>query len=441
MDTLSRYLLAVLMGLLIPLVLGARANEEKPNILIIVSDDQGWNDIGYRNPQVQTPNLDKLARNGIRLPYHYLCPTCSPTRAALLTGRFPSRYGIHGPIAGKSRQTLPRGTLTLPALLSSQGYETFICGKWHLGLRPEVGPRAYGFDHSYGYLHGQIDPITKLYKFGDKTWHRNDKLIEEEGHATDLLSEEAVRIVSSKREKPFFLYVPYSVPHTPFVEEEKWLKPYRDIKEASRRIYLASITHMDAGIGKIVEALEKTGQLDNTLLLFSSDNGGQRSGGRAPKQYGGKFPAYSVLADNKPLRGWKGDLYEGGIRGPAFLHWPGRLKPGISKAVLHAVDWLPTLAAVIGAPLPEDAKLDGKNVQGSITKKKGSTERILYWHTGRQSAIRAGSWKLVQKNGKMPELFNLAVDPNEKKNLAKASPEKLQQMIDLLKQERAKDRR
>ena len=166
-----------------------------PNIIIILSDDTGWNDVGYHGSEIKTPNIDKLARDGVELDNFYVYPTCSPTRASLLTGRPPSRFGILGPIAGKSTLALSQTTVTLAEFLKRRGYHTAITGKWHLGLRPEVGPQKYGFDYSYGYLHGQIDPYTHRYKFGDKTWHRNDELIEEEGHATDLITKEAIQFI------------------------------------------------------------------------------------------------------------------------------------------------------------------------------------------------------------------------------------------------------
>lgn len=414
------------------------AKESNPNILILLPDDLGWNDIGYHNEKVITPNLDRLAKGGVRFEQHYVCTTCSPTRAALLTGRFPSRFNIRGPIAGKSKQALPTDIVTLPSMLKKKGYETAIIGKWHLGLRPEVGPRKYGFDYTYGYLHGQIDPITHLYKFGDKTWHRNDKLFEEEGHATDLITEDAVRFIQKKRKKPFFLYVPYSVPHTPLIEDDRWQKPYQNVKEDSRRLFLASVTHMDHGIGRIVEALEKTGQRENTIILFSSDNGGQKSGGKSKTQYGGKFPAYPVLADNTPLRGWKGQLFEGGIRVPAFINWKGTLKPNSFEGPMHIVDWLPTFAAKLNIEIPKSAKLDGQNVWPSSNLSFASSNRQLYGWTGKSMALRVGDWKLIQIGNKF-ELYNLAKDPTEKKNLAKLETQRLTKLQQILKAERVKD--
>ena len=231
----------------------------KPNIIIIISDDTGWNDVGYNGSEIKTPVIDKMAKEGVQFDNFYVHPVCSPTRASLLTGKPPSRHGILGPIAGKSTKTLLDGTVTLAELLRRNGYETSISGKWHLGLRPEVGPGKYGFTHSYGYLHGQIDPYVHDYKFGDRTWHRNEEFIDEEGHATDLITDEAVRFIKDSRDKakPFFLYVAYGVPHYPLDEEEKWTGLYDGIIDnKSRKLFAASMTHMDDGISRILSSLK-----------------------------------------------------------------------------------------------------------------------------------------------------------------------------------------
>ncbi len=303
------------------LPVAAAAADRPPNIVVIIADDLGWKDVGYHGSEIRTPHIDKLATAGVRLERHYVYPTCSPTRAGLLTGRNPSRFGIHAPIAGRSEQRLPSGTPTLASILRTRGYTTALLGKWHLGLRPEVGPRQYGFDQTYGYLHGQLDQYTHLYKNGDRSWHRNDSFVDEKGHATDLIAGEAVRFIATQRSKPFFLWVAFSVPHFPLQEEDKWVAPYSSsIKDPSRRLYAASVTHMDAGIGRIIAALEKAGKLSETVIFFTSDNGGQQEY-HSEVDYGGKHGPNPVLGNNRPLRGWKTDLYEGGVRVPAFVYW------------------------------------------------------------------------------------------------------------------------
>ncbi|MEX0703752.1 MAG: sulfatase-like hydrolase/transferase [Planctomycetales bacterium] len=430
----------------------ARAADEaraaKPNILIILSDDQGWMDIGYHGSEVKTPNLDRLAKAGVRLDRHYVCPTCSPPRVGLLTGRFPSRFGVLAPIAGDSTQALPAGTVTLPGALQRAGYFTAMTGKWHLGLRPEVGPNAYGFDSSYGYLHGQVDPYTHRYKYGDRTWHRDGKLFEEEGHSTDLITNEAVRVVeqSAAGDKPFFLYVAYGVPHHPLAEPEEWLAKYDGEKfdDPWRKIYAASITHMDAGIGRILGALDKSGQRANTLVLFTSDNGGQDGYGAPKREYEGRYEPHTTLGNNKPLRGWKTQLHEGGIRVPAFVHWPGKLEPRVVEQALNIVDWYPTFAKLAGVPVDPEWKLEGLDVWPALLGKRVEQldRRTQYWNTGSSVAVRVGPWKLIERrrgNDRAPELFDLAKDPFEKENLAATQPERLAELRQILTAQIARD--
>ncbi|MEX0718058.1 MAG: sulfatase-like hydrolase/transferase [Planctomycetaceae bacterium] len=420
----------------------------KPNILVILSDDQGWMDIGYHGSDVKTPQLDKLAKAGVRLDQHYVYPTCSPTRAGLLTGRYASRFDIHAPIAGVSEQALPRDTVTLPRALKQAGYFTAISGKWHLGLRPEVGPNAYGFDSAYGYLHGQIDPYTHRYKYGDQTWHRDGKLFREEGHYTDLVTNEAVRVVeqAAKDDKPFFLYVAYGVPHHPLDEPEEWLAKYdgETFEDKWRKIFAASLTHMDDGIGRIVETLEKTGQRENTVILFSSDNGGQNGYGASAREYEGRYEPHTTLGNNKPLRGWKTQLAEGGIRVPAFVNWPGKLEPRVVEQPLNIVDWQPTFAQLAGVTIDDAWKLDGLDVWPALVGKRIEQldDRTQYWNTGSAVAVRVGSWKLLERrrgNDPAPELFDLSKDPHEKENLAASQPKKLAELRAVLAAEIARD--
>lgn len=396
---------------------------ETPNIIIIVSDDTGWNDVGYHNSQIKTPNIDRLASEGAELNYFYVSPTCSPTRAALMTGRHPSRYAILGPIVGGMKETLPKGTRTLAEHLRQNGYQTAITGKWHLGLKPEDGPKQFGFDYTYGYFHGQIDPITHLYKWGDKTWHRNDDYIDEEGHVTDLITNEAVKYVNEIRNKtkPFFLYVPYSAPHFPIDEDQKWLDYYPDVENLERRKYCASMTHMDDGIGQIIKSLEKNNLIKNSIIIYMSDNGGCENFRSGPDYYGNKFPPAEVLGDNKPLRGWKQELYEGGIRVPALFYWQDKVNPVRINEVIAVEDLYPTISYLTRSDVPKDHLTEGVNIWHAIEGKK-IPERTLYWRTDKQFAVRKGEWKLIY-NGDISEpdsteLYNLILDPYEKENLA-----------------------
>jgi arylsulfatase A-like enzyme len=331
----------------------------------------------------------------------------------------------------------------LASALKAKGYVTALFGKWHLGLRPEVGPRKYGFDQTYGYLHGQIDQYTHRYKNGDRSWHRNDEFVDEKGHATDLIADEAVKFIETKRKQPFFLWVAFSVPHHPLQEEDKWLAPYKDtIKDESRRLYAASITHMDAAIGRIVEALEKAGQDKNTLILFTSDNGGQKDYA-SKTEYEGKHGPYTTLGDNRPLRGWKGELYEGGIRVPALVHWRGRLQPAAAKETISYLDWFPTLARLGGVDPPAEWKLEGRDVWPILSRAAKQPPALpLYWNTGRDKAVLAGDWKLIvgkRKADTAVELYNLADDPAEKKNLAADNPNKVEELRKILAEQEKLD--
>ena len=249
----------------------------QPNIIFILADDLGWADIGYHDSDVRTPHLDRLAGDGTRLNQHYVYPTCSPTRVALLSGRFPSRFGVLGPLGSTTKMLGEDARLT--HRLKQLGYRTHISGKWHIGETPEHRPLGYGFDTSYGYLRGQIDPYTHRYKFGDHvTWHRDDRFVEECGHVTDLITDEAIRVIESAGQEPFFLYVAHHSPHYPLNEPPKWIAPYEQtIEDVWRRHFAAAISHLDDGVGQIVRALERTGLRDKTLITTSRKNKGVRS--------------------------------------------------------------------------------------------------------------------------------------------------------------------
>lgn len=409
-----------------------KGSADRPNIIFILSDDQGWADIGYQGKDIITPNLDRLASSGVRLNQHYVLPTCSPTRAGLLFGRFPSRFGVLTPI--RSNNHLPRNIATLPKLLRKAGYTTHISGKWHLGPTLDYGPNHYGFDTSYGYLHGQVDPYTHRYKLGDITWHRDGKFIEEEGHATDLITDEAVRVIESATDRPFFLYVAYNVPHYPLNEPHQWTGLYEGkINNPSRKLFAASVSHMDDCIGRIMASIERAGKGDQTLLVFTSDNGGQRSWNAPDTQYDGRYAPNPVLGNNLPLRGWKAQLYEGGIRVPAFVCWPGVLNPREQNLAMHIVDWMPTLAHVAGCTKHLPSNLDGHDLYDTLCG--GSVMEVrppIYWKTPHTSAVHVKDWKLILRESGRTELFNLAKDPYEKHNLAEQEPARVESLTKIL---------
>ena len=317
------------------------------------------------------------------------------------------------------------------------GYRTHISGKWHIGETPEHRPLRYGFDASYGYLRGQIDPYTHRYKLGNHvTWHRNDEFVEERGHVTDLITDEAIRVIESAGDRPFFLYVAHHSPHFPLNESPQWIEPYEDaIEDIWRRHFAAAVTHLDDGVGRIVTALEQSGLRENTLIVFSSDNGGQKHWRAPQSQYNGRYPVHTTLGNNRPLRGWKGDLYEGGIRVPAFVNWPSQIPAGrVFDRATHVVDWLPTLLhAASGNSTDEDAA-EGIDLWTSLTDEAPDLpERVMYWKTPSGHAVRKGDWKLIQhRDGERRELFDVINDPLEEHDRAAEAPERVRKLLGLL---------
>jgi arylsulfatase A-like enzyme len=436
-NVLSAILLAG-MAIAFPGAGALAAEAPRPNILLIVADDMGWADVGYHDSAIQTPHLDRLAREGVELDQHYVAPMCTPTRAALLTGRYWSRFGNTTP---SNTRVLPWETWTLARALKEAGYETHITGKWHLGSNPEWGPKQFGFDHSHGSLAGGVNPNNHLYKHGpfSKTWHRNDRLIDEKGHVTDLIGREAVKFIEAKHRKPFFVYVPFTAVHTPFDEPQAWLDGASQV-HADRQQYAACAQHMDAMIGKMIAALDRSGQRKNTLLIFFSDNGG--TNGDDSNRYPDTKVKGKIRGLNTPLRGWKTQLYEGGIRVPAFVNWPGTLKPSKVSTPLHVIDWMPTLCALLEIPKRAGAKWDGVDVWPTLTGEANQEidDRTLYWQGVRKqsAALRQGPWKLVlhRRNGKTSiELFNLSTDPNETTDRATEQGPRVAAMLKALSRE------
>ncbi|MGH7959206.1 MAG: arylsulfatase B [Opitutaceae bacterium] len=409
----------------------------RPNIVIIVADDLGWGDVGWHGSSIKTPHLDRLVRAGVELDQHYVSPMCSPTRAAILSGRYASRFGVTG---AQNELVYPRDTVTLARALHQAGYATAITGKWHLGSKAEWGPNKFGFDHSYGAFAGGTGPYDHRYKKGEYTsnWHRNGEFISEEGHVTDLIAREAIRWIEPREAQPFFLYLPFTAPHIPIDEPDRWLDLYPTVEPLSRRHYAASVTHMDDAVGQVVAALERTGKLANTVIVFTSDNGATPNVRNDDTQYPGTYPPGPAGGSNLPLRGKKTELWEGGIRVPAFVYWPAKLKPAKFTAPVHAADWMPTLCAIAGWQAPQDLRWDGRNVWPSLTGERPVAPRALYWAgTGfRSRAVRDGDWKLIVQeqatDGKAAALFDLAADPNETTDLAAQQPERVAALKALL---------
>jgi len=411
----------------------APAAENRPNLVFIIADDLGWADVAFHAGNAPTPNLDKLAAEGLELTQHYVAPVCSPTRTGLMTGRYWSRFAVTSP---QNERALPWDTLTLPSALKAAGYETCLTGKWHLGSKPEWGPNHFGFDHSYGSLAGGVGPWNHFYKQGpfSTTWHRNEQLVEEQGHVTDLIAREAVRWIDERTDRPFFLYVPFTAVHLPVKEPAEWLaRVPSHIEGDVPRHYAACIMHLDDAIGRIVAALERAGKRENTLLIFTSDNGGSTAGNSYQQYPPDDYPSGKLPGNNAPLRGQKGELYEGGIRVPTIASWPGKLQAGKCTVPLHITDWMPTFCALADCVPETNLKWDGTNVWPLLTGEAAQRSRLLYWTAPgfRSRAVRDGDWKvIVRGNGDSvsTELFNLAHDPNETADLAQQMPDKVAQL-------------
>lgn len=416
--------------LLLACSLGVWADDKKPNVVVILADDMGRHDCGFMGgTEIKTPHLDKLAKAGTVLDAFYVQPVCSPTRAALMTGRYPMRHGLQvGVVRPWAQYGLPLEERTLASALSDAGYATAICGKWHLGhFQPEYLPTKRGFAHQYGHYNGALDYFTHV-RDGGFDWHKDDKECRDEGYSTHLLADAACKFVADTvGKKPFFLYVPFNAVHAPHQVPAEYMKPYADLK-GERKKYAGMLAAMDEGVGKIVAAVEKAGVRDNTLFLFSSDNGGPQPG---------------TVTDNGKYRAGKGTLYEGGVRVAAFATWDGKIPAGkTTTEPMHIVDWYATLVKLCGAKAEQKLPVDGLDVWPTLTASKPSSHTsILINTTPNNGAVRAGEWKLVVKNGdddpdggeakkgkESVELFDLKADPYEKTNLAEKHADRVKEL-------------
>jgi len=402
----------------------------KPNILLILVDDLGYGDLSsYGAKDMKTPNIDKLVVSGMRFDNFYAnCPVCSPTRASLLSGRYPDLVGVPGVIRTHLTNNwgyiAPQAVL-LPKLLNRAGYHTAIVGKWHLGLASPNTPNEQGFDHFHGFLGDMMDDYYKHRRHGinymrlgsRKTGSLNNKEIDPKGHATDLFTQWAIDYIRQRSgaRQPFFLYLAYNAPHTPIQPPDDWLQQVKNRENNisdKRAKLVALIEHLDDGIGRVITVLKQSGLSNNTLVIFTSDNGGQ----------------LGVGANNGPLRAGKQDMYEGGIRVPMCAVWPGKIKPGSkSNRVALTMDLFPTICEVADAAIAH--KIDGRSILPTLLgKDQPAEDRFLFWvrreggrYGGRAYyAARFGDFKLVQNSPFEPlQLYNLKDDPQEQHPLDK----------------------
>ena len=420
----------------------APAQPKKPNFIIFLADDLGYGDIGcFGSKDVPTPNIDSIARNGIKCTSGYVsAAVCSPSRAALMTGRYQQRFGFEfntGPAARdmKLRLGLPLTEKTLPQYLKTAGYTTGMVGKWHLGGNPEFQPPRRGFDEFFGFHHGansyltQATPYARFTETEDASGalakppvkraqpvFRGETPVEENAYLTEAFAREATAFLDMHHDKPFFLYMPFNAVHTPLHATTKYLDRVASIQDERHRTLAAMTIAMDDAIGAVLGKVKQYGLERDTLIFFFSDNG---------------CPTYTRAGTNGPLSGSKITYFEGGIRVPFLVQWPGRLKAGQTYAQpIVSRDVLPTMLTAAGVPLPSDRELDGVDMLPYLDgRKKGSAHEWLFWRAGRNMAARHGDWKLlVLHNGEIIHLYNLAKDIGERTDVAQQNPAVVKRM-------------
>lgn len=416
-------------GLAFALSAGALA-AERPHIVYLMADDLGWHDLGYLGKEIRTPNIDRLADGAVRLSQFYVQPYSSQTRAALLTGRYPMRYGLQTQsLLPTSSYGLPTDERTLAQALKDAGYRTALVGKWQLGhARPEMLPLKRGFDYHYGPLAGQVDPLRKTNAVG-LDWRRNDKPVKEDGYVTTLLGRDAANVIARHdAATPLFLFVSFTTPAAPMVAPKEFLERNAQIKDPARRTYAGMVTALDDAVGLVSQALEKKGMLENTLIVFHSDNGGSV----ATKFPTGDGDVAVGASDNGPYRDGKGSLYEGGVRVPAIIRWPGGVESGVNNTLMHVTDMYPTLLAAAGVKIDQRKAIDGFDQWPAIRDNQGSRRKeVLLSVEDLRGAIRVGDWKLILYTS-LPqhlELYDVPHDPGEEDNAAERNPELVAQLL------------
>jgi arylsulfatase A-like enzyme len=407
---------------------------DRPNIILVVADDLGYSDVGFNGCRdIPTPNIDRIAAQGVRFDAGYVCfSVCSPSRAGMLTGRYPQRFGYERNvlyIPDDPAMGLSRDEELFPGRLQQAGYRTTLLGKWHLGAHPDLHPLKRGFSEWYGFLGGGHqyhpdsmkikDPMQVFTEEGSyRTWmNRGLEPVKEGDYLTDALSREAAAFIERNRQQPFFLYLAYNAPHTPLQATPERLEKFKQIGDKQRRTYAAMVSAVDDGVGRVLETLDKLGLASNTMVIFLSDNGG---------------PLHHNGSRNGDLRGMKGTLFEGGIRVPFAIRWPGMIPAGITytKPVI-SLDIAATIAGqVAGQSRPKHA-LDGTDLIPFLTgKSKGAPHDFLYWrHFDQKSyVVLTGDQHKLLRRGDSTYLFNLATDRSETRDLAAVEPRLLKKL-------------
>jgi len=437
MIVLIARVLLVLGAMLVP---ATGFGAERPNVVILLADDLGWADVGYHGSDIETPNIDALAAEGVRLERLYVSPICTPTRAALLTGRDPMRLGVaYFPLLTWSNKAVSPKERFLPEDFQAAGYQTGMVGKWHLGHTLEIqAPNARGFDDFYGHLHTEVKYWEHSAPGGGHDLQRNGKSVRREGrYLTDTHGEEAARFIKERdRSRPFFLYVPFLAPHSPMEAPKELVAKYAHRKDPRQRLFAAMVDSMDQAVGVILDTLESEGLAENTIVVFLSDNGGPLMSG----------------AQNTPLRGGKLTTFEGGVRVVGIIRWPGKIAAGsVSEQVVSGMDFYPTLARAAGVPLGNERPLDGRDQwevlsAGRTVPRKDdlffaaeSPARDPY-----QVAVISGRWKLIQQIDRQQTsttvknlLFDIVADPNETRDVSAANPKRVADLAERIRAWRA----
>ena len=398
-----------------------------PNIVFILADDLGWGDLScYGRPDYKTPNLDRLAKEGMRFTNGYsAAPVCTPTRVGFFTGRHPARLpvGLEEPILDRTMLGdrvktvgIPRKHPTVASIIKSAGYDTALVGKWHCGYLPDFGPLKYGFDEFFGMMSGAGDFFTHRDMSGEADLFENEVPVERVGYVTDLLTDQAIQYLRRQRKNPFYLSLHYTSPHWPWegpgdeAVSKTLGKGYDGFTAGgSLKVYASMMKSLDDSVGRVLAALKASGLEKNTLVVFTSDNGGER------------------FSYNWPFSGQKFDVREGGVRVPTIVRWPAVTRPGtVSDQPVITMDLTATLVAAAGRPT-EEYRLDGDDLTDVLKGRKSIYERIFYWRTYRQGAMRHGKWKYIRE-GKDEFLFDLSIDEREQADFKASQPQTLERL-------------
>lgn len=413
-------LLLIFLLLIEPEITSAQGN--RPNIIYIMTDDMGYGDLSVQGQKIYTtPNIDKLASEGIRFTHAYAAHSlCTPTRTAFMTGRYPARttVGLIEPLTGSPKDSaygLSRNDPSIASMMKASGYKTMLVGKWHLGFKKEFSPNQNGFDYFFGFHSGAIDYISHVENGSKPDLYENGRLVEVKGYMTDLLASKAALLIREKQSVPFFLVLNFNAPHWPW--QVSTSKPYHDTMDfregGSKEIYIEMMQSLDNAIGTVMLALEQSGLRNETIVIFTNDNGGER------------------FSDNGEFSNSKASLWEGGIRVPAFVRWPGKIKQGTTTSQMAiTMDWSATILAAAGEKIPGSVSLDGMDLMPICKGEKDPVERTFFWRTFQrkdQQAIRKGRWKYLKVESD-EYLFDIIKDPSEKNDQKNEQQQVLKEM-------------